>query len=74
MAATYITKRYDRLDRICYDYYGSTANGEVEFVLAHNPRLAEQSLVLPIGLTIELPDRPVVRKEPKVITQVMLWD
>lgn len=74
MAAVYITKMYDRLDRIAYDYYGSSNEGQVERMLEENPRLAEYPIVLPIGVAIILPDPPKVEARPRVLKQVMLWD
>lgn len=69
MATTYITKDGDRLDQICYQYYGRLkglsspqsarpvrALGTVEAVLAVNPGLASRDAVLPAGVAILLPD------------------
>lgn len=73
MAIEYITKMFDRLDRICYAYYGSTANREVEFVLDKNPGLEKQPMVLPPGLKIILPDRPPAPPKNPIFGMVQLW-
>lgn len=57
MAATYITKQLDVLDRICWEFYGSS-QGTVEAVLEVNPNLALLLPVLPPGVEILLPDLP----------------
>lgn len=61
--ATYTTRMFDRLDRICFDHYGSDARRHVEIVLDANPGLERQSILLPVGLAIALPDAAV---EPAV--------
>lgn len=71
--ATYITKRFERLDRIVYDYYGDTEDGIVEFVLSKNPGLEKHSILLPIGIDIELPARPVQPKT-RTLEVITLWD
>lgn len=71
--ATYITKMFDRLDRICYDYYGSTNNREVEIVLDANPGLEAHEFLLPMGIEIYLPDRPTIPDPTPVIRTVQLW-
>jgi phage tail protein X len=70
---TYITKLYDRLDKICYKFYGDSDNRIVETVLDQNPGLEEHGILLPLGLKIELPRRPVKNLTP-IIRQVFLWD
>ena len=69
---TYTTKMFDRLDRICFDHYGSTARRHVETVLDANPGLERQPILLPVGLTLALPDAVV---EPAVRTarQIKLY-
>lgn len=55
----YRTKNGDRLDLVCYRFYGRM-RGVVEAVLEANPRLAETHDVarLPDGLSIVLPPPP----------------
>jgi phage tail protein X len=72
--STYITKRFDRLDRICYERYGSTANQIVEWVFEQNPGVEEHGILLPMGITINLPDAPRALTQPPVLKQVFLWD
>jgi phage tail protein X len=59
--AKYVTKMFDVLDLICYDYYGDHDRRIVEHVLDVNPGLAKNPIILPLGLEIELPARPVPR-------------
>lgn len=56
MPSTVITKMNDRLDIICYEYYGSTSKRQVEIVLDSNPDLEKQPILLAAGLKIILPD------------------
>jgi phage tail protein X len=72
--STYITKLYDRLDRICYARYGSTANQIVEWVIEKNPGVEEYGIVLPPGVTINLPEPPRELTQPPVIPQIFLWN
>ncbi len=60
--ATYITKTYDRLDKIVNKRYGDTKDRIVEYVLEKNPGLELYGLVLPEGITVNLPDRPKSNK------------
>jgi phage tail protein X len=71
--STYITKMYDVLDRVVYDRYGSTANQIVEWVIEKNPGIELYNIVLPAGITINLPDAPRELTQPPVIPQVFLW-
>jgi phage tail protein X len=71
--ATYITKMFDRLDKICHARYTTANNGVVEMVLQANPWLAKQGFILEKGLVIELPDLPVEVNKTPVIKQVLLW-
>lgn len=71
--STYITKIFDRLDRICYDRYGSTSNKIVEWVVEQNPGIEEQPIILAAGLTINLPEPPRELTAPPVIQQIFLW-
>lgn len=67
---TYRTKQNDVLDDVVSRFYGDTANRIVEIVLEANPGLADLGPVLPAGVEIELPARPVTAA--KTITR--LWD
>jgi len=70
---TYITKLYDRIDRIVYDRYGSTSNQIVEWVIEQNPGIELHGIVLPLGITINLPEAPRKLTAPPVIKQIFLW-
>jgi phage tail protein X len=63
------THQGDSTDLLCQRYYGRTA-GVTEQVLEANPGLAEYGAVLPIGLRVEMPDRPA----PVITARVQLWD
>lgn len=67
MAKTIRTSDGDRLDTLCYRYYGRL-NGTVEAVMAANPGLAKESQPFVSGVIIRLPDLPV-----QVEQQVQLW-
>jgi phage tail protein X len=55
----YLTKPGDTLDQICAAHYGSTGEGQVEFVLESNRALdLGQYIILPAGLTLTLPTIP----------------
>jgi phage tail protein X len=71
--STYITKRFDRLDRICYARYGSTSNQIVEWAIEQNPGIELYGIVLPLGISIRLPDAPRELTQPPVIPQIFLW-
>jgi phage tail protein X len=71
--STYLTKMYDRLDRICFDRYGSTANQIVEWVIGQNPGIELYGIILPMGITIDLPEAPRQLTTPPVLKQVFLW-
>jgi phage tail protein X len=70
----YITKMYDRIDKICERAYGKTEDGVVEFVMKSNPDLLHHGIVLPMGLTVYLPNLPEKQKGTKQIRQIYLWD
>jgi phage tail protein X len=72
--STYITKMFDRLDRICYDRYGSTSNQIVEWVIDQNPGIELYGIILPIGITIDLPDAPKKLTSRPVLKQIFLWN
>lgn len=67
MAKTIRTSDGDRLDALCFRYYGSTA-GTVEAVLDANPGLADIQQPYPVGVVIVLPDLTA-----QVGKQVQLW-
>lgn len=67
MAKTIRTSDGDRLDTLCYRYYGRL-NGTVEAVVAANPGLAKEVQPFVSGVIIRLPDLPV-----QVEQQVQLW-
>ena len=69
MPATFRTRDGDMLDHIAWEYYGSTANREVEQLLEANPGLAAHGLILPAGLEIMMP----VISEPVQAKGVRLW-
>jgi phage tail protein X len=71
--STYITKLYDRLDRICYARYGNTTNEIVEWVIEQNPGIELYGILLPLGISINLPDAPKTMTAPPVLKQVFLW-
>jgi phage tail protein X len=71
--STYITKRFDRLDRICYLRYGSNSNQIVEWVIEKNPGVALHGILLPLGIIINLPEPPRQLTQPPVLPQIFLW-
>jgi phage tail protein X len=72
--ARYTTVMFDRLDKIVDDRYGDTESGIVEYVLEFNPGLENYGLLLPMGITVFLPDRPEDTKVSTPVIQVLkLW-
>jgi phage tail protein X len=72
--ARYTTVMFDRLDRIVNERYGDTRNGIVEYVLEYNPGLEDYGMLLPMGVTVLLPDRPESTKDSTpVISIYKLW-
>jgi phage tail protein X len=69
----YITKIFDRLDRIVFNRYGSTANRLVEWVIEQNDGIEQYGIVLPMGLSINLPEPPIKVTAAPVLPQVFLW-
>jgi phage tail protein X len=69
MSQLYVTRQFDELDLICWQYYGRTQQ-TVEAVMVANPNLADLMPILPQGLTIELPDLP----DPETTTTLRIWD
>ena len=72
MTTTIVTKRFDRIDRICYAFYGSVAHRQVEQVIEANPGLENQPILLPEGLDIVMPDLATDTSTP-IIKQITLW-
>ena len=70
MMTLYRTKDGDRLDTICYQYYGETLR-YVEAVLDVNPKLSQQPALLPAGIIITLPDFPELNQKTG---DIRLWD
>lgn len=64
------TKDGDTLSSIAYEYYGNS-RGQVERILAANPKLCEQPALLPPNLIITLP--PAENAAPTIKT-LNLWD
>jgi len=58
MGVTYFTIQDDRLDQICFRYYGTEGNGNVEMVLDANRGLAGLGPIYEAGVLIFLPDLP----------------
>lgn len=65
----YITRQFDEVDAICWQYYGRTQQ-TVEVVLARNPGLADLSPILPEGVVLDLPDIP----QPTTTETLRIWD
>ena len=61
---TYITKQGDMLDAICYKYYQRTDC--LEDVLAYNRDLAQHGIILPSGISIQLPPLDKQTKKKKI--------
>lgn len=74
MAVYYTTRQRDRLDRICFGWYGTLTGTILERVLAQNPGLASQPPVLPAGVEIYLPDAPKNQSNITKISRIKLWD
>lgn len=68
MSITYVTREGDILDDLCRKIYGKQEPGQVEAVLAANPGLASQGIILPSRLVIVFPDL-----EPEAKPTVRLW-
>lgn len=71
---TYITKMYDRIDKICFDRYGNSSDRVVEWVIDKNPGVERHPILLPAGILIQLPEPPAAVKAPPVLKQIFLWD
>lgn len=69
MSELYVTRQFDEVDNICWQYYGRTQQ-TVEAVLLANPNLGDLLPILPEGLTIELPDLPA----PSTSETLRIWD
>lgn len=66
-----ISQQGDSVDALCHRHYGQT-HGLVEQVLLLNPGLAAYGPVLPMGITVQLPDR--LTPSPVAAPLVNLWD
>ncbi len=58
------------LDAICYAHYGAST-GYMEAVLLANPGLANQAPLLTAGISIVLPELPVLAAKQQI---VRLWN
>jgi len=65
----YLTKQGDVLDAICYQFYGNET--QLVAVLNNNPHLADQPVLLPMGITIVFPD---AIEKSVVVEAIRLWD
>lgn len=54
--AIYKTQQNDTVDYVAFRYYGTLDGRTTEQVLEANPGLADLGPLLPMGLTINLPD------------------
>lgn len=70
----YITRHKDRLDKIAYEAYGSSDSKIIEAIILANPGLETRSAVLPVGISIVLPNLPAETKIRRTIKQIRLWD
>lgn len=70
----YRTRMQDRLDQICFDYYGTTSSRQVERVLDFNPGLATFPAILPPGIIIRLPERDESNDRSRVTRQINIWE
>ena len=70
---TYITKMLKRLGRTSYDRYGSPKRPIAGWVMDQNPGIEMYAIVLPLGITINLPDAPRKLTPPPVLKQIFLW-
>lgn len=70
-----ITRMNIMLDQLCFEVLGTDTGGVVEAALALNPGLARtlaaNGLVLPLGITVILPDPETTRPVDRTIK---LWD
>lgn len=71
--ATYVTRMFDMIDKICFDHYGDHDRRIVETVLDVNPGLEEYDLLLPPGITITLPERKDADQASTPVLQIQLW-
>ncbi|BCM87893.1 tail protein X [Methylobacterium indicum] len=70
----YVTRQFDRVDRIVFDAYGSDDDPLVAWFLEQNPGLERQPIVLPLGLKIKIPTLPKSVDTVPVIQNIKLWD
>lgn len=65
----YVTGTGEMLDEICHRYYGGRL-GATEAVLKANPGIAQFGPLLPVGLSIKLPELTSITKQGSI----NLWD
>lgn len=70
----YITKSFDTIDLICFNRYGTTNNKIVEWVIEQNPGIEVHQIVLPLGITINLPEPPRQLTAAPALKQIFLWN
>ena len=67
-SSLYTTVDDDYVDRIVWQWYGTSSPGLVERVYSANPGLAARGLRLPAGIAIELPEVEVSPAAPETVT------
>lgn len=70
MTVTVRTQQHDTVDALCWRHYGRTA-GVTEVVFNTNPGLADYGPVLPLGLTVQMPEAQTAAPQRQ---RVNLWD
>ena len=61
----YVSAQGDRIDQVCQAYYGYQL-GAVETVLTANPGMAAYGAILPLGVTLHLPElAPTLKPAPQ---------
>jgi len=67
--STVLSLQGDTVDLICQRHYGRTA-AVTEQVLGANPELTDSPLILPAGISIQMPDIPAQQEQ----STINLWD
>jgi len=70
----HVTRMFDRLDKIAEERYGTADRKTVMFVIEQNPGIELHPILLPPGLTIQLPDIPQEKTGPQLVRQIFLWE
>ena len=70
MAVSIRAQQNDTVDALCWRHYGRTA-GVTESVLQANPGLAEHGPILPLGLTVQMPQTQTAAPQRQMVN---LWD